>query len=171
MQKVIEFTESGIRLLNASRRTHPLGEILLRSGKVDRNQLAKLLEEQKRSKIPLGKLVKDRGLLDEAVIDSALREQVAEEIYDLFTWTDAKFTFEESGDGSPPPCRSISLTSSLNILVAILLMVLMFPIRSHSSASTSWNIRFPFSSRSLTTNAATAKLYPCFTSFLIFRHR
>jgi len=37
------------------------------------------------------------------VIASALREQVAEEIYDLFTWTGARFTFLEAVDGAAPP--------------------------------------------------------------------
>ena len=103
LQKVIEFSQSGIRLLSTPRRTHPLGEILLRTRKVDREQLGDLLAEQKKRRIPLGQLVKDKGLLDDKVINGALREQVAEEIYDLFTWAEAKFTFEEAGDGSPPP--------------------------------------------------------------------
>jgi CheY-like chemotaxis protein len=38
----------------------------------------------------------DRGLLSKDSLDSALREQVAEEIYDLFTWADSTFEFVET---------------------------------------------------------------------------
>ena len=39
-----------------------------------------------------------RKILEPSIITSALREQVAEEIYDLFTWSGAKFTFESHQD-------------------------------------------------------------------------
>jgi CheY-like chemotaxis protein len=102
-KKVIHFLEEGIRLVSGARRTNPLGEILIRTGKITREQLDELLAEQRRTGIPLGELVSTRSILGKSVIDSALREQVAEEIYDLFTWSGAKFSFTETRDGPPPP--------------------------------------------------------------------
>ena len=95
-KKVIHFLDDGIRLVSGARRTNPLGEILIRTGKITRDQLDELLAEQRRTATPLGEIVSRRGILDPTVIQSALREQVAEEIYDLFTWSGATFYFAES---------------------------------------------------------------------------
>jgi CheY-like chemotaxis protein len=97
-KKVIHFLDDGIRLVSGARRTNPLGEILIRTGKITRDQLDELLAEQRRTATPLGEIVSRRSILEPAVIQSALREQVAEEIYDLFTWTGATFYFAESND-------------------------------------------------------------------------
>ncbi len=92
-QKIIEFSSRGIRLVSGARRTNPLGEILLRSGKITREQLDGFLEQQRSTGKPLGEIVADNGILTRQVIEGALREQVSEEIYDLFTWTEATFEF------------------------------------------------------------------------------
>jgi len=102
-KKVLHFVGEGIRLVSGARRTNPLGEILIRTGKITRDQLDELLAEQRRTGTPLGELVSTRRILEASVISSALREQVAEEIYDLFTWSGAKFSFLETRDGSLPP--------------------------------------------------------------------
>lgn len=101
-KKVIQFLDEGIRLVSGARRTNPLGEILIRTGKITRDQLDELLAEQRRTGTPLGELVSVRGILDKSVISSALREQVAEEIYDLFTWAGATFAFLEARNGPVP---------------------------------------------------------------------
>jgi CheY-like chemotaxis protein len=101
-KKVIHFQDEGIRLVSGARRTNPLGEILMRTGKITRDQLDELLAEQRRTATPLGEIVSRRGILDQTVIHSALREQVAEEIYDLFTWTGATFMFAEAAPGATP---------------------------------------------------------------------
>jgi len=101
-RKVIEFTSRGIRLVSGSRRTNPLGEILLRTGKITREQLEDLLGRQRRSGRPFGEFVAEEGILPRAVVEGALREQVAEEIYDLFTWQAASFEFTTLGSGPPP---------------------------------------------------------------------
>lgn len=100
-KKVIHFQDDGIRLVSGARRTNPLGEILIRTGKITRDQLDELLAEQRRTATPLGEIVSRRGILDPTVIQSALREQVAEEVYDLFTWSGATFLFAEGGAGAP----------------------------------------------------------------------
>lgn len=100
-KKVIHFQDEGIRLVSGARRTNPLGEILMRTGKITRDQLDELLAEQRRTATPLGEIVSRRGILDKTVINSALREQVAEEIYDLFTWTGATFMFAEASNSAP----------------------------------------------------------------------
>src|SRR5260221_12689328 len=73
-KKVIHFQGEGIRLVSGARRTNPLGEILMRTGKITRDQLDELLAEQRRPSTPLAKTVWRRGILDPAVIQSLFRE-------------------------------------------------------------------------------------------------
>src|SRR5258708_16077696 len=86
-KKVIHFQDDGIRLVSGARRTNPLGEILIRTGKITRDQLDELLAEQRRTATPLGEIVSRRGILDPAVIHSAPPEQLAQELYDPSTST------------------------------------------------------------------------------------
>jgi len=95
--KVIQFTPGGIHLIRGVRRTNPLGEILVRSGTLTRDRLENLLEEQRKTGKRLGDLVVEGGILSREALGVSLQEQVAEEIYDLFTWADSAFEFVESG--------------------------------------------------------------------------
>lgn len=95
-RKVIGFTPEGIRLLEGVRRTNPLGEILLRTRKITPAQLEEILIEQRLSRRRMGDLLAERGILTKEGLDIALREQAAEEIYELFTWTEAVFEFSET---------------------------------------------------------------------------
>jgi CheY-like chemotaxis protein len=120
-KKVIHFLDQGMRLVSGARRTNPLGEILIRTGKITREQLDEILAEQRRTGAQLGEIVCGRKILDESVITSALREQVAEEIYDLFTWSDAKFAFTASTEGPPTgsagPLSSVILDTNMMSLM------------------------------------------------------
>jgi CheY-like chemotaxis protein len=116
-KKTILFGPDGIRLVSGVRRAHPLGQILIRSGRITPTQLDELLKEQQASRKRLGDLVAERGLLPQDTIEQALRDQVAEEIYDLFSWTDAKFYFVEGTSDSVPegagPLASVVLDANI----------------------------------------------------------
>src|SRR5262245_44574812 len=116
-RKVIEFTTGGIRLLSGTRRATPLGEILVRAGKLTNDELEELLAEQRRVRKPLGEIVSDRGLLSPGVIENALREQAYEEVCDLFTWSKAAFRFVNTKDVPTPastsPLASVVLESNM----------------------------------------------------------
>jgi len=99
---ILAISPSGLRLVSGARRKKPLGEILVRAGKITAAQLLDLLSEQKSTATPLGELVVKRGILPQSVIESALRKQVAEEIHELFTWTGAQFEFRLLTEGPAP---------------------------------------------------------------------
>lgn len=100
-RKVIQFLPGAIRLLSGVRRTNPLGEILVRTGILTPERLSELLVQQKSSGQRLGDLVVELQILSRETLESALREQVAEEIYELFTWADTAFEFIETLEEPP----------------------------------------------------------------------
>src|SRR5882672_3649141 len=103
MQKMIYLGPDGMRLISTStRKTSSLGEILIRTRKITRTQLDQLLVEQQKTGKRLGELVSRQGLVTKTDIETALREQAQEEIYDLFSWTEAKFEFTEGPEPAKP---------------------------------------------------------------------
>jgi CheY-like chemotaxis protein len=101
-RKAIGFSKSGIRLLSTgARNASPLGEALVRSGKMTRPQLEELSREQKKTGVHLGVLAVDRKLLSKEDLEQEMQEQFAEEIYELFSWKGASFEWTGSpGDAS-----------------------------------------------------------------------
>jgi CheY-like chemotaxis protein len=120
-KKSIQFLPGAIRLVSGVRRTNPLGEILVRGGTLSSEQLEDLLERQKKTGQRLGDLVVDLGILRKESLEAALREQVAEEIYELFTWTDASFEFTETLEDPPAaeqgPLAGVLLDSNIMSLM------------------------------------------------------
>jgi len=103
MQKMIYVSPEGMRLISTStRKTSSLGEILIRTRKITRTQLDALLVEQQKTGKRLGELVSRQGIVTKSDIETALREQAQEEIYDLFSWTEAKFEFNEGPEPAKP---------------------------------------------------------------------
>ncbi len=119
-KKVIHVGPQGIRLISGARRTHPLGEILIRAGKITKSQLDEMLAEQKQAGGRLGDVVARRGIVPREEIEFALREQIAEEIYDLFSWKGALFTFAEGGLGSVPDSPLAELVLGSDVMFVIL---------------------------------------------------
>ncbi len=119
-KKVIHIGPQGIRLIHSARRTPPLGEILVRSGKITRARLDELLAEQRRGGERLGDLLARRGIVSKEELDYALREQITEEIYDLFGWKGAMFTFTEGGAGPAPDSPLAEITLAMDVMFVIL---------------------------------------------------
>lgn len=102
MRKSLYISPDGMRLIStSSRKTSSLGEILIRTRKITRAQLDKLLVEQKKTGKRLGDLVSQRNIVTKMDIEVALRDQAQEEIYDLVSWTKASFEFKQG----PPPAK------------------------------------------------------------------
>jgi len=116
-KKTIQFAEQGLRLVSGLRRAIPLGQILVRSGRLTQAQLDVLLAEQRQTSRRLGDLVIENGLVTREAIDQALRDQVSEEIYELFAWPEGRFYFAESENDTLPngagPLSSVSLDANM----------------------------------------------------------
>lgn len=116
-KKTIQFTEQGLRLVSGVRRALPLGQILVRSGRLTQAQLDELLAEQRKTARRLGDIIIEHDLLTPENIDQALRDQVSEEIYELFAWPDGRFYFAESENESLPngagPLSAVTLDPNM----------------------------------------------------------
>jgi CheY-like chemotaxis protein len=117
LKKTIQYCTQGIRLVSGVRRAIPLGQILVRTGRITPAQLEEALAEQKSSGRRLGDLVVENGIVAQGEIDQALRDQVAEEIYELFAWPEARFYFAESDTDNLPngagPLANVQLDSNI----------------------------------------------------------
>jgi CheY-like chemotaxis protein len=115
--KTIQFCEQGLRLVSGVRRALPLGQILVRSGRLTQAQLDELLAEQRKTAHRLGDLILEHELVSREAIDQALRDQVSEEIYELFAWPEGRFYFAESDNESLPngagPLSAVTLDPNM----------------------------------------------------------
>ncbi|MBI5365452.1 MAG: PQQ-binding-like beta-propeller repeat protein [Planctomycetes bacterium] len=101
-RKCIYFGAEGVRLLSTGkRRGLHLGEMLVRSGKITQNELQDALAIQKKLGLMLGEVFQKVGLVTKEEVQAAIRQQIEEEIYDLFSWKEANFEFQEGA--LPPP--------------------------------------------------------------------
>jgi hypothetical protein len=80
----------------------PLGERLVKAGKITAAQLKKALAEQRASSegARLGTILLEREIIDRATLENAVREQIEDATFNFFSWTDGEFAFnaDETGD-------------------------------------------------------------------------
>jgi outer membrane protein assembly factor BamB/tetratricopeptide (TPR) repeat protein len=95
-RKCVFFGVSGVQLLSSGRRKGmKVGDMLVRAGKVTEDQLADALENGRIQKKKVGEILVENGIVSEDEIKKIVREQIEEEIYDLFLWKKADFEFVE----------------------------------------------------------------------------
>jgi outer membrane protein assembly factor BamB len=95
-RKCVFFGVSGVQLLSSGRRKGmKVGDMLLRAGKVTEEQLQDALENGRIQKKKVGEVLVEGGIVSEDEIKKIVREQIEEEIYDLFLWKKADFEFVE----------------------------------------------------------------------------
>ncbi len=106
-RKAFHLSPAGIRLLRTTRRTaNTLGDILIRTRKLSRGQLSGLLDRQKGSPGLLGETIVAEGILSRGDIETALKVQVEEEIYEAFLWAAPSFGWTDGPPPPPPPAES-----------------------------------------------------------------
>jgi outer membrane protein assembly factor BamB/tetratricopeptide (TPR) repeat protein len=73
--------------------TRRLGQRLIQAGLVEAEQLRTALVTQRKHKKPLGELLIDCGFVTKEQIESIVGMQVAEDLFNLFTWRHGTFEF------------------------------------------------------------------------------
>jgi hypothetical protein len=108
-RRSIYFGRDGIRVGSRNRKKkHRIGETLLRRGKITREALDAALEAQKASGGRLGELLVSSGAVPQEEVDRVVQGQIEDDIFDLFTWKQANFEFDE---GAGRPSRASPWTS------------------------------------------------------------
>ncbi len=92
-----------------------LGRLLVRQGKVPAEVIDEALDWQHSNGGRLGSALLSAGMLEEAELAALLKVQVAEVIFDAFSWPEGAFSF---WDRVPPPSNVVTLEMDLqNILI------------------------------------------------------
>ena len=121
-RKTIHFATRGMRLLSSTmKRINKLGKILLRRKRITKEDLDALLKEQKLLGWKLGQIAVESGLVHKNDVEEALREQIEEEIFDMFMWSGAAFEFVEGKAPKTEESNPLSgLTFDANVTSLIL---------------------------------------------------
>ncbi len=93
-KKSIYFHNKGVTLIGGTQRMK-IGDMLLRTNKIDPRELDRALSEQKTTGRLLGEIIIEQGLVTAEEIDELIADQIEEEICDFFFWENAKFIFQE----------------------------------------------------------------------------
>lgn len=92
-----------------------LGNLLVKLGKVEAERVEQALARQRVSRLRIGQILTAEQALSEAELASLLKIQVAEVIFDAFTWREGLFSFWER---TPPPPGAVILETDLpNLLM------------------------------------------------------
>ena len=104
-RREIYFGKEGIRLLSTGeRKGYPLGELLVKKKIITPTQLSQALTTQKTTDIRLGEVLCHLGYIKNDELDRIIHNQIENEIYDIFRWSNAKFEFVEG----PPPTEPLT---------------------------------------------------------------
>ena len=97
-KKIIYFYNNGITLIGGSQRLR-IGDMLVQTAKIKAWELENALVEQKQTNKLLGEILVEQGLVTHDEIEQLISDQIEQEIFDIFFWENAQFSFEE---GSQP---------------------------------------------------------------------
>ncbi len=112
-RKSIYFSREGVSMLSRGRKGQDsLGRILLRYGVITAEQLQEALGKQQAEGRRLGEVLQEMGAATDADVESAVRTQIEEEIYNLFIWKEAAFEFVE---GPPPEVQNVPAQVTFNV--------------------------------------------------------
>ncbi|HET6579947.1 MAG TPA: DUF4388 domain-containing protein [Gemmatimonadales bacterium] len=91
----VYFDEGHIIYAAIVNRRDRIGDILLRSGRITAEQLARAIERQEGDRQhKLGEILLELGALTREELESYIRLQIEEAVYYLFTWSTGTFNFE-----------------------------------------------------------------------------
>lgn len=95
------FFDSGeLRTATSSVEGRRIGDVLLRRGLVSERDFQAALDSDGERRSRLGKLLVERGLVAQTVLDAEMRRLAEEIVFSAFNWKEGEFAFEDD-EGSP----------------------------------------------------------------------
>ncbi len=96
-QGTVHFSRGAVVSATIRSNPHPLGELLLRAGKITEADLARARDSQRsmQSRRKLGELLVESGSLTNRELERQVRFQVEEVVFELMSWSEGFFSFEE----------------------------------------------------------------------------
>jgi hypothetical protein len=123
-EQTIHLSEGGIRLLASTapriKRVARLARIVMGPSPILPEQLKKILKGERLLGWTLGHLALANTAVSKQDVEGALRQQVEEEILDMFVWTEAHFEFVEGrapGEGVRNPLARLALRANVTSLL------------------------------------------------------
>lgn len=99
-------------------RRERLGEMLIRLGKINPQQLAQALHmQQDGTTRPLGQLLVEQGAIGQRELQACIQQQIEETVYDLFAWREAEFKFLTGQRPAPDDVQSLVPLAVENLIM------------------------------------------------------
>ena len=107
------YFESGA-VIHATMRDNPhtLGALLIRAGKITQGELERALEAQAAGDTrPLGEILVVHGSVTRRDVERYMRQQIESVVFDLFSWNEGTFSFEDGKADSIAADASVRVTT------------------------------------------------------------
>ncbi|MFA4986440.1 MAG: DUF4388 domain-containing protein, partial [Candidatus Brocadiia bacterium] len=119
-EKLISFESTSVTLLSLGPRKQALlGDILVKSRRITSEQLKECLDDQRKTKEYLGNILTARAFITTDEIRAVVVDQLYEEIFDLITWENATYRFEDAempSSYNDPTLRMTKIEINPNLL-------------------------------------------------------
>jgi len=111
---VIFFRDGEVYFAFSSLTREFLGQRLVNAKLITQGQLLRILDEQKKTgNKRLGDLIVEKGVISKELLDTFIKEQIQDAIFNLLQWDAGNFTFDE-GETSP---QEVGLSVSVENLI------------------------------------------------------
>lgn len=116
---MVYFEKGGVIGAEIRSNPHPLGGLLLRNGKISEEDLTRSRAmQQNGDPRRLGEILIDMGAITRRELDRQVRSQVEEVIFELLSWAEGYFSFEEGEVSGSPAEADIRITTEALVMEA-----------------------------------------------------
>jgi tetratricopeptide (TPR) repeat protein len=119
-QGTVYFERGSVMFAAIRSNPHPLGELLLRGGKIAEADLARARDAQRTTQPHrrLGELLVESGALTSKELERQVRFQVEEVVFELMSWREGFFSFEEQEVSNAPAEANIRISTESLLMEA-----------------------------------------------------
>jgi len=112
-QGTVYFENGAVVYADIRSNPHPLGELLIRAGKISEGDLARARDAQTRSADArrLGEILVGREAITRKELERQVRFQVEEVVFELLSWSEGFFRFEERSTLDAPAEANIRIST------------------------------------------------------------